>query len=72
MCGRDAGNPVRHLLRDGTAESNTITGITSFNHNRYCNGTNFSYRTDRQDVIDWIAATTGSEFAKIAFAPAAG
>ena len=67
-CTADSGGPLFY----GTAESNTITGITSFNHNRYCNGTNFSYRTDRQDVIDWIAATTGSEFAQIAFAPAAG
>jgi secreted trypsin-like serine protease len=67
-CTADSGGPLFY----GTAESNTITGITSFNHNRYCNGTNFSYRTDRQDVIDWIAANTGSEFAQIAFAPAAG
>ena len=67
-CTADSGGPLFY----GTAESNTITGITSFNHNRYCNGTNFSYRTDRQDVIDWIAATTGDEFKNIRFAPAAG
>jgi len=67
-CTADSGGPLFY----GTAESNTITGITSFNHNRYCNGTNFSYRTDRQDVIDWIRATTGSEFSNIAFAPAVG
>ena len=64
----DSGGPLFY----GTAESNIITGITSFNHSRYCKGTNFSYRTDRQDVVDWIAATTGSEFSNIAFAPAAG
>jgi len=67
-CNADSGGPLFY----GTAESNTIAGITSFNHNRYCNGTNFSYRTDRQDVIDWIDATTGSRFADIDFAPAAG
>jgi hypothetical protein len=67
-CTADSGGPLFY----GTAESNIITGITSFNHNRYCNGTNFSYRTDRQDVIDWIAATTGDEFKNISFAPAAG
>jgi len=67
-CNADSGGPLFY----GTAESNAIAGITSFNHNRYCNGTNFSYRTDRQDVIDWIDATTGSRFADIDFAPAAG
>lgn len=60
-CTGDSGGPLFY----GTFDSNTITGITSFNHNRYCKGTNFSYRTDRQDVIDWIASKTGSEFAKI-------
>jgi hypothetical protein len=67
-CTADSGGPLFY----GTAESNTITGITSFNHNRYCKGTNFSYRTDRQDVIDWIRANTGSEFKNITFAPAVG
>jgi hypothetical protein len=67
-CTADSGGPLFY----GTAESNVITGITSFNHNRYCKGTNFSYRTDRQDVINWIEATTGPEFHNIAFAPAAG
>ncbi|MFP3461355.1 trypsin-like serine protease [Arthrobacter globiformis] len=66
-CTADSGGPLFY----GTAGSNTITGITSFNHNRYCNGTNFSYRTDRQDVIDWIQAnTTKEEFGQIVFSPA--
>lgn len=66
-CTGDSGGPLFY----GTFDSNTITGITSFMHNRYCKGTNFSYRTDRQDVIDWIASKTGSEFAKISIeAPA--
>ena len=65
-CNADSGGPLFY----GTAESNLITGITSFNHNRYCKGTNFSYRTDRQDVIGWIKTKTGSEFANIAFGTA--
>jgi hypothetical protein len=67
-CNADSGGPLFY----GTTESNIITGITSFNHNRYCKGTNFSYRTDRQDVINWIKAnTTAEEFEQIDFAPAA-
>jgi hypothetical protein len=54
-CTADSGGP----LFLGAAESNIITGITSFNHNRYCKGTNFSYRTDRQAVINWITTTAG-------------
>jgi hypothetical protein len=54
-CTADSGGPLFY----GAADSNTIAGITSFNHNRYCKGTNFSYRTDRQDVLDWITATAG-------------
>ena len=66
-CTGDSGGPLFH----GTFSSNTITGITSFGHNRYCKGTGFSYRTDRQDVIDWIASKTGSEFTRISIeAPA--
>lgn len=60
-CTADSGGPLFH----GSFDSNTITGITSFGHNRYCKGTAFSYRTDRQEVIDWIASKTGSEFEKI-------
>jgi secreted trypsin-like serine protease len=60
-CIGDSGGPLFY----GTFASNTITGITSFVHNSYCKGTNFSYRTDRQEVIDWIASKTGSEFTKI-------
>lgn len=67
-CTADSGGPLFY----GTTGSHIITGITSFNHNRYCKGTNFSYRTDRQDVIDWITATAGSQAAQIHFAPAAG
>lgn len=68
-CSGDSGGPLFY----GTFASNTITGITSFGLNRYCKGTNFSYRTDRQEVIDWIASkTTESEFAKIGIGTPAG
>lgn len=61
-CTADSGGPLFY----GPSESNIITGITSFGHNRYCKGTGFSYRTDRQEVIDWIkSSTTDSEFAGI-------
>jgi Trypsin len=61
-CTADSGGPLFY----GPTESNIITGITSFGHSRYCKGTGFSYRTDRQEVIDWIASSmTVSEFSEI-------
>ncbi|WP_395398725.1 trypsin-like serine protease [Arthrobacter sp. UC242_113] len=60
-CTADSGGPLFY----GGVTSNIIAGITSFNHNRYCKGTNFSYRTDRQDVIDWITKTAGIAAADI-------
>lgn len=56
-CTADSGGPLFY----GPSTSNTITGITSFGHNRYCKGTGFSYRTDRQEVIDWITSVAGDE-----------
>ncbi|MFJ5692768.1 trypsin-like serine protease [Arthrobacter sp. NPDC093125] len=56
-CTADSGGPLFY----GPFTSNTITGITSFGHNRYCKGTGFSYRTDRQEVIDWITSVAGDE-----------
>jgi hypothetical protein len=56
-CTADSGGPLFY----GSSDSNTITGITSFGHNRYCKGTGFSYRTDRQEVIDWITSMAGDE-----------
>jgi hypothetical protein len=56
-CTADSGGPLFY----GPSTSNTITGITSFGHNRYCKGTGFSYRTDRQEVIDWITSMAGDE-----------
>lgn len=65
-CTADSGGPLFY----GSFSSNTITGIISFGHNRYCKGTGFSYRTDRQDVIDWIKSKAGSESARIVIEPA--
>jgi secreted trypsin-like serine protease len=67
-CTADSGGPLFY----GTSKSNIITAITSFGHNRYCKGTGFSYRTDRQEVIDWIKAKAGSESSKIGIEATAG
>jgi hypothetical protein len=52
-CSGDSGGPVFY----GGFESNTIVAVTSFGMNAYCRGVDFSYRTDRQEVIDWIILT---------------
>lgn len=52
-CSGDSGGPVFY----GGFESNTIVAVTSFGMNAYCRGVDFSYRTDRQEVIDWIIMT---------------
>ncbi len=52
-CSGDSGGPVFY----GGFESNTIVAVTSFGMNAYCRGVDFSYRTDRQEVIDWIIKT---------------
>jgi hypothetical protein len=49
-CSGDSGGPVFY----GDFSSNTIVAVTSFGLNAYCRGVDFSYRTDRQAVIDWI------------------
>jgi secreted trypsin-like serine protease len=49
-CSGDSGGPV--FL--GSAKSNLIVGVTSFGLNAICRGTDFSYRIDRQEVLDWI------------------
>jgi len=49
-CSGDSGGPI--LL--GGASSNTIVAVTSFVLNELCRGTNFGYRIDRQEVLDWI------------------
>lgn len=52
-CSGDSGGPVFY----GGFTSNTIVAVTSFGQNAYCRGVDFSYRTDTQEVIDWILAT---------------
>ena len=49
-CSGDSGGPV--LL--GGLSSNTIVAVTSFKLNELCRGTDFAYRIDRQEVLDWI------------------
>jgi hypothetical protein len=49
-CSGDSGGPV--FL--GKSSSNLIVGVTSFGLNAICRGTDFSYRLDRQEVLDWI------------------
>jgi hypothetical protein len=49
-CSGDSGGPV--FL--GGFDSNLIVAVTSFGTNSLCRGTDFSYRIDQQDVLDWI------------------
>jgi secreted trypsin-like serine protease len=49
-CSGDSGGPV--FL--GDTKSNLIVAVTSFGMNAICRGTDFSYRIDRQEVLDWI------------------
>jgi len=49
-CSGDSGGPV--FL--GGFTSNTVVAVTSFGLNRLCRGTDFGYRIDRQEVLDWI------------------
>lgn len=51
-CSGDSGGPV--FL--GNQNSNLIVAVTSFGLNALCRGTDFSYRVDRQEVLDWINA----------------
>lgn len=61
-CSGDSGGPVLY----GGFGSNTIVAVTSFGLNANCRGGDFSYRTDRQEVLDWIRDTVGEdEFAEI-------
>jgi len=49
-CSGDSGGPV--FL--GGSTSNLIVAVTSFGMNALCRGTDFSYRIDQQDVLNWI------------------
>ena len=54
-CNGDSGGPVFY----GGYESNIIVGVTSFGLNTLCRGTDFAFRTDQEEVIEWILATIG-------------
>jgi len=49
-CSGDSGGPV--FL--GGPDSTVIVPVTSFGLNGLCRGTDFAYRIDRQEVLDWI------------------
>jgi hypothetical protein len=49
-CSGDSGGPV--FL--GGFDSNLIVGVTSFGLNSLCRGTDYAYRVDRTEVLDWI------------------
>lgn len=49
-CSGDSGGPV--FL--GGPDSNVIVAVTSFGLNSLCRGTDYSYRVDRTEVLDWI------------------
>jgi hypothetical protein len=47
-CNGDSGGPIFF------AGTTTIAAVTSFGMNGQCKGLDFSYRLDRQEVLDWI------------------
>jgi secreted trypsin-like serine protease len=49
-CSGDSGGPV--FL--GVSASNLIVSVTSFGMNSLCRGTDYSYRIDTEEVLDWI------------------
>ena len=49
-CSGDSGGPV-YL---GVSSSNLIVAVTSFGLNALCRGTDFGYRIDRTEVLNWI------------------
>jgi len=50
-CSGDSGGPV--FL--GEPSSNLIVAVTSFGLNALCRGTDYAYRVDQAQVLDWIA-----------------
>lgn len=49
-CSGDSGGPVFF----GDTDSNLIVGVTSFGLNALCRGTDFAYRVDQPEVLEWI------------------
>lgn len=60
-CSGDSGGP----LFLGGSDSNLIVGVTSFGMSTWCRGVDFSFRTDRQAVLDWIQVTVGAAWSEI-------
>ena len=56
-CSGDSGGPVFY-----PSTSNTIVAVTSFGiiNPNDCQGNDYSYRLDRQEVIDWIDLVAGN------------
>ncbi len=51
-CFGDSGGP--NFLGSGPTETKTVAGITSFGINGNCAGTGGVFRTDRQNVLDFV------------------
>lgn len=49
-CSGDSGGPVFF----GDTDSNLIVAVTSFGLNALCRGTDFAYRVDQPEVLEWI------------------
>jgi len=56
-CSGDSGGPVFY-----PSTSNVIVAVTSFGRTspNDCQGNDYSYRLDRQEVIDWIDGVAGN------------
>ena len=56
-CSGDSGGPVFY-----PSDSNQIVAVTSFGRTspNACQGNDYSYRLDRQEVIDWIDLVAGN------------
>ena len=52
-CFGDSGGA--NFLGSGRTETKTVAGVTSFGLNELCRGTDFSYRIDQEDVLNWLA-----------------
>lgn len=60
-CSGDSGGPVFY-----PSTSNQVTAVTSWGmSNAGCRGDGFYYRTDRQEVINWILDRAGAAAAEI-------
>ena len=59
-CSGDSGGPTFY-----PSDTNQVVAVTSFgksNPNQGCIGTDFAYRVDRQEVIDWIDRVAGAHW----------